>query len=292
MRTPYEEVEKIEKRNKSLANFLRLFLEQKSNLKTMSRKELVKLIMGRLDVSPATAYDYANALKILVQKEGSEKRNPLKDSWRPLRMTGARSRFEAIRIIAGMNEPPLIRKMKQYALNLWKDLFLGGGPIPCDRNVFADELGLLIEKVGNAALLDPDFAHAPKALAEACFIKSMETMNPYVEIRGVNPPEDALRYVEWILRYKAKRREKRKMSKKFFFLEEHTVGPIHTRVEAIYNPNKHIKSKYLRGLDMWFVLPGESIANGLIKYCYDKEIYWKEAVRDFLTRELKEMGYL
>jgi hypothetical protein len=292
MRTPYEEVEKIEKRNKSLGHFLRLYLEQKSNLETMSRRELVNFIMSRLDVSQATAYDYANALKILIQEEGSEEENPLKDSWQPLRKTGARNRTEAIKIIAGMVEPPLIMKMKEYGLNLWKDLFLGGGPIPCDRNMFANELGILIGKVGNVAVLDSDFAHAPKALAEACFVKAMEIVNPLVEIRGLNPHEDALRYVEWILRYRAKRQEKTKRKESLVQSDECVVGSRPERIEAVYNRKKPFKSRYLRGLDMWFILPGEPIADALIKYCYEKEVYWQEAVRNLLSKQLSEEGYL
>ena len=45
-------------------------------------------------------------------------------------------------------------------------------------------------------------------------------------------------------------------------------------------------------MDVWFVLPGEPIAGTLIKYCYEKEIYWQEAVRKLLSRQLDEEGYL
>jgi len=271
---------------------LRLYLEQKPNLKALKRKELVRLIIDRLNVSPATAYHYAKALKILVQGEEDEERRPLEDSWRPLGTTGARSRFEAIKIMAGTVEPPLIRKMKEYGMTLWKDVVFGGIPLPCNRYVFGNAFGLLIEKVGNVALLDPDFAHAPKDLAEACFIKLVEEMNPYMEVRGLNPAEDALCYVEWVLAYKARRQEKSKKRTSFISQEEQTSGPEYLRVEVVFNRNKQVKSKYLKGLDIWFILPGEAIANALIKYCFDKEVYWQDAVRNLLTMTLKDGGYL
>jgi len=291
MGTAYEEVEKISRRNKSLGEFLRLYVEHKSLAKIMSRKELVKLITEKFDVSPATAYCYANAFRILFHEE-NEVESPLTRSWRSLPIARPRNRLDAIKLMAGMVEPPLIMKMKEYGLNLHKDLFLGGGPIPCDRNVFANELGLLIEKVGNVALLDPDFRHAPKALAEACFVKSMEIMNPLIEIRGIVPNENALRYVEWILRYKAKWQKKTKRRESFIPFEKHIEESRSRRIEAIYNRKRSIKSKYLKGLNMWFILPGEPIANALIGYCYDKEIYWQKAVRDILSRQLREEGYL
>lgn len=272
-----------------MGDFLRLYLEHWSLARTMSRKELVNLVMQKFDVSPATAYDYANALRILTQEKQED--GPLRSSWRPMPIRRAKSRFDAIMMIAGMTEPPPIRKMKEYGLNLWKDLFLGGGPIPGDRHVFANELGLLIEKVGNAAILDPDFAHAPKALAEACFVKAMEIFNPLVEIRGINPQVDALRYVEWVLRYRAKRQRKTRR-KRLIPSDGSVIEPQPRRIEAIYNRRKPSKSKYLKGLDMWFVLPGEPIANALIKYCYEKEIYWQEAVRNLLSKQLNEERYL
>jgi hypothetical protein len=292
MENSSEEIGKIGKRSQSLERLLRLYLEQKPNLKAVSRRELVRLIMGKLDVSPATAYHYANALKILVQGEESEERKPLEESWRPLRTTGARNRFEAIKIMAGMVEPPLIMKMKEYGMNLWKDVVFGDIPFPCDRYIFSNEFGLLIEKVGNVALLDPDFAHAPKDLAEACFIKLVEGINPYMEVRGLNPAEDALRYVEWILAYKARRQEKSKKRTSFISQEEQTSRLGYGRVEVVYNRNKQVKPKYLKGLDIWFILPGEPLANALIKYCDDKEMHWQDAVRNLLTKTLKDDGYL
>jgi len=287
-----EEIGKVGKRSQSLERLLRLYLEQKPNLRTMSRKELVKLIMGRLDVSAATAYDYANALKILVQEQENEERKPLADSWRTLRTTGARNELEAIQIMMRMVDAPLILKMKEYGMNLWKDVVFGGIPFPCDRYIFSNEFGLLIEKVGNVALLDPDFAHAPKDLAEACFIKLVEGINPYMEVHGLNPGEDALRYVEWILAYKARRQEKSKKRISLIPEEEQISRPEYGRVEVVYNRNKKIESKYLKRLDMWFILPGEPIANALTKYCRDKEMYWQDAVRCLLTETLKDEGYL
>jgi hypothetical protein len=290
LRTASEDIEKIERRNKSLGQILRLYLEQKLSAKNVRRKELVNLIANRFNVSPATAYDYANALRILVAEK--KEQSPLESSWRPLPIRRPRNRLDAITLMAGMVDPPLIMKMKEYGLNLLKDLFLGGGPIPCDRNVFADEFGSLIERVGSVALLDRDFGHAPKALAEACFIKSMETMNPSIDIYGVNPHEDALRYVEWVLRYKAKNQRKTKQRENFTESEEYMVESRPRRIEAIYNWKKPIKTKYLKGLNMWFILPGEPIANALISYCQDKEIFWQEAVRNLLAKQLEEEGYL
>ena len=46
------------------------------------------------------------------------------------------------------------------------------------------------------------------------------------------------------------------------------------RVEAVYNPNKQVKPKYLKGLDVWFILPGEPLANTLTKYCDEKQMHW------------------
>ena len=273
-----------------MGEFLRLYLEHKELAKMTSRKELVKLITEKLDVSAAKAYDYANAIRVLLHEENRGE-SPLKRSWRPLPIARPRNRQDAIKLMAGMVEPPLIMKMKEYGLNLWKDLFLGGGPIVCDRNVFANQLGLLIEKVGNVALLDPDFAHAPKALTEACFVKAMEIMNPFIEIHGVNPDENALHYVEWVLRYEAKRQKKTKPNESPISQDVYPLASRPTRIEAIYNSKRSAKSNYLRGLNMWFVLSGEPIANALINYCYDRGIYWQEAVRNLLSQQLKEEGY-
>jgi hypothetical protein len=41
--------------------------------------------------------------------------------------------------------------------------------------------------------------------SSACFIKLVEGINPYMEVHGLNPAEDALLYVEWILAYKARK---------------------------------------------------------------------------------------
>jgi hypothetical protein len=288
MRTTYEIINTIEGRNKTLSQILRLYLEQKSSARVVNLKELVDNIMIRLDVSSATAYDYANALKILVSDK--KEQASLERHWRPLPMRRPRNRFDAIKLMAGTFEPPLIWRMKEYGLNMWKDLFLGGGPIPCDRNVFAEEFGLMIEKVGNVASLDPDFKHAPKALAEACFIKTMDLMNPLIEIRGVHPREDALRYVEWILRYRVKRNTKSKQKDSLTVSDECVAEPSRGRIEAVYNRKKPVKTKYLKGLNMWFIIPGEQIANALIDYCYDKEIFWQEAVRSLLAKQLEKEG--
>lgn len=43
-----------------------------------------------------------------------------------------------------------------------------------------------------------------------------------MEVRGLNPAEDALRYVEWILAYKARRQEKTKKRTSFIPEEEQT----------------------------------------------------------------------
>ncbi|MGD0028493.1 MAG: hypothetical protein ABSC91_06105 [Candidatus Bathyarchaeia archaeon] len=289
MRSPIEEVGKVGKRSQSLERFLRLYLEQRPNLKILRRKDLVRLIKDKLHVSAATAYDYANALKILVLEEENEGRKPLEDSWRTFFTSGARNELETIKIMLRMVDAPLILKMKEYGMNLWKDVVFGGVPFPCNRHIFSNELGLLIEKVGHVALLDPDFAHAAKDLAEACFIKSVEIINPHIEVRGLNPSQDAMRYVEWILAYKARKREKSKKSPRFLPQREQTAE--RRRVEVAYKWNKEDKSKYLKGLDMWFVLPGEPIADALIRYCYDKRMQWQDAVRNLLMNALKAEGF-
>lgn len=54
--------------------------------------------------------------------------------------------------------------------------------------------------------------------------------------------------------------------------EEQNSGPEYGRVEVVYNRNKKIESKYLKRLDMWFILPVEPIANALTKYYHDKMV--------------------
>ncbi|MCJ7470406.1 hypothetical protein MUO74_07935 [Candidatus Bathyarchaeota archaeon] len=61
---------------------------------------------------------------------------------------------------------------------------------------------------------------------------------------------------------------------------------------TLANRNNKIESKYLKRLDMWFILPEEPIANALTKYCHDKKMYWQDAVRNLLTEALKDEGYL
>jgi hypothetical protein len=73
--------------------------------------------------------------------------------------------------------------------------------------------------------------------------------------------------------------------------EEQTSRPEYGRVEVVYNRNKQVKPKYLKRLDMWFILPGEPVANALIKYCYDKGMHWQDAVLNLLTKTLRDEGY-
>jgi len=105
-----------------------------------------------------------------------------------------------IRTIIGFSEPPLIKRMKEYAESLRKDSTLAGNRPICDQDVFSVILGNLVEKVGNAALLDPDFKHSPKALAEACFLKAIERVNPDILVEGLQTDEKIIRYVETIVR--------------------------------------------------------------------------------------------
>jgi hypothetical protein len=63
----YDELNKIKPR--SLRKLLQLYLMVKPQLSTLSRKELVELAKIRLSVSQSTAYDYANALKIIEPLE-------------------------------------------------------------------------------------------------------------------------------------------------------------------------------------------------------------------------------
>jgi hypothetical protein len=78
----------------------------------------------------------------------------------------------------------------------------------------------------------------------------VEEINPYMEVRGLNPSEAALRYVEWILAYKARRQEKSKKRTSFIPEEEQTPRAACGGVEVVYNRNRKAKPKYLKRLDM------------------------------------------
>jgi len=74
----FKEYEKIRKiRGLNWKRLLFLFLALRDELQTITRKQLVAKIMEREAVSRATAYDYANALKLLAPTE--EKHPALED---------------------------------------------------------------------------------------------------------------------------------------------------------------------------------------------------------------------
>jgi len=66
--------------------------------------------------------------------------------------------------------------------------------------MFGHSYGMVIEKVSNAALMDPDMKHSPKDLAAACFITTLFQINPYSNIQlSYTPSRDAQRYVNMIV---------------------------------------------------------------------------------------------
>jgi hypothetical protein len=63
------------------------------------------------------------------------------------------------------------------------------------------------------------------------------------------------------------------------------------RIKIVLDPDADDRDRFLDDLDMWFIDPGEPIMQALVQYCYDKEMYWEDAVRHLLTKALKEEGY-
>jgi len=122
-----------------------------------------------------------------------------------------------IQTLHDIHDPPLIRRMKEYAEKFRKQSKMDVENPVCDPDVFSVALGTLVEKVGNEALLDEDMKHSPRDLAAACFVKVVRTMSPKVRVQGRlrrSLKEEALRYVDHVLRVGGKRGGKTWLKKK------------------------------------------------------------------------------
>jgi hypothetical protein len=118
---------------------------------------------------------------------------------------GAPIPIHQIRAIHDLHEPPLLRSMKEHGERLRREAGLDQPNPICDPDLFSVALGGVIEKVGNAALFDPDFAHRSLDLAVACFHRTVKKMKLGAEIRGSEPEEDASRFVRWALNHRRER---------------------------------------------------------------------------------------
>jgi len=95
-------------------------------------------------------------------------------------------------------DPPLLRKMKEYGNQLLQDAWEAMSRF-CDPKMFGHSYGAVIEKVGNAALMDPDMKHSPKDLAAACFITSLFQINPDANVPlSYAPSQDVQIYVSMV----------------------------------------------------------------------------------------------
>jgi len=95
-------------------------------------------------------------------------------------------------------DPPLLRKMKEYGNQLLQDAWEALSRF-CDPKMFGHSYGAVIEKVGNAALMDPDMKHSPKDLAAACFITSLFQINPDANVPlSYAPNQDVQIYVSMV----------------------------------------------------------------------------------------------
>ena len=110
-----------------------------------------------------------------------------------------------IRAIHDLHEPPLLRSMKEHGERLRREAGLDQPNPICDPDLFSVALGNVIEKVGNVALFDPDFAHRPLDLAVACFHRTVKRMSRRAVVQGPLPKEDASKFVALALK---RRREK------------------------------------------------------------------------------------
>jgi hypothetical protein len=115
------------------------------------------------------------------------------------------NKFDAIPVhqmmtLHEVHEPPLMRKMKEHGENLRKESGLDRPNLICDPNVFSVALGNLIERVCNFALFVEGVKHSPKDLTEVCFLRTVQKMKPDVTIEGINPPADALMFVDLVTR--------------------------------------------------------------------------------------------
>jgi hypothetical protein len=95
-------------------------------------------------------------------------------------------------------DPPLLRKMKEYGNQLLQDAWEALSRF-CDPIMFGHSYGAVIEKVGSAALMDPDMKHSPKDLAAACFVTSLFQINPDANVPLSYPPShDVQIYVSMV----------------------------------------------------------------------------------------------
>jgi hypothetical protein len=96
-------------------------------------------------------------------------------------------------------DPPLLRKMKEYGNRFLQEAWEALSRF-CDPKMFGHSYGGVIEKVGSAALVDPDVKHSPKDLAAACFITSLFQINPNSKVSlSYAPNQDALKYVDMVM---------------------------------------------------------------------------------------------
>jgi len=107
-----------------------------------------------------------------------------------------------IRAITTIFDPPLIRKMKEYAENFRKQTGLNAPNPYCDPDLLSVELGRLVQKVGNTALSHPYWRHRPRDLALACFHKAVRNLRPGFSLGGrlaKTLKKDALTYVSSVV---------------------------------------------------------------------------------------------
>jgi hypothetical protein len=113
--------------------------------------------------------------------------------------------FDAIPIrqimtLHDVHEPLLIRKMKAYAEKFRREHHMDMPNPVCDPDIFSVALGVAVERVGSEALLNKDVRHNPKDLATACFMKTVQRMNPKVKVRRCSVKPETLLYVDHVLR--------------------------------------------------------------------------------------------
>lgn len=113
--------------------------------------------------------------------------------------------FDAIPIrqimtLHDVHEPLLVRKMKAYAEKFRREHHLDMPNPVCDPDIFSVALGAAVERVGSEALLNKALRHNPKDLATACFLKTVQKMNPKVKVRRCSVKPELLLYVDHVLR--------------------------------------------------------------------------------------------
>jgi len=64
-------------------------------------------------------------------------------------------------------------------------------------------------------------------------------------------------------------------------------------VEIVYDPSDRDPSeRYVDGIDLWFLMPSDPVAQALYSFCVEREIHWHIAVRRFLKQGLTREGCL